>query len=472
MKTFNLCVLGSFTLGLTACGSDDAPMEAFVPSEPSWRECGTVRDRDVRCAEIHVPVTHDDPGGPTLQLSINRISADPLLPYRGVLFVNPGGPGASGKDFALDFASSGAFDVLAPGYDVVGFDPRGVADSGERGCGPETPEPPQATEMAPVLYTTADYVARGAALGQRCATAWGPLFDHLGSNQVVHDMEAMRQALGEPKLNYLGISYGTRLGSLYAHTYPEHAGAIVLDAAVAPDNDIMKSTRSGFAQTLLLHDIFFQDCDRGVLACPPDARRLFDEMLAAADELGLGEVIALSWAEKLSYQGTREELPGLLELQATQPDSTWLLDTGDEPSVFTGVGLVANRSVSCIDATTAPPTLAEVEALYEEFYAQSPVFAFEAIYALQCLGWPVTRDPVAMPAAPSAPPILVIGGTQDRLTPLSEAEEMAAALGNATLLVSNHYGHSALARNNPCVTQRVIDYYGSGQLPAPGTVCE
>jgi pimeloyl-ACP methyl ester carboxylesterase len=473
MKTLSLALFSSLSLALGACGGqddDEAPDTLDVTSNEltpvTWRNCGVVFDRDVRCAEIAVPLDHDDPGGPSIEISINRIPANPDAEYKGVLFVNPGGPGESGQDMALGLILDGTADALAPGYDIVGFDPRGVGDSGERGCGP-TPT----TDMEYRVWE--DVVFDITASGMRCENAWGPLFDHLGSNQVVRDMEVLRRALGEAKFNFLGVSYGTRLGSLYAHMFPETAGAILLDASMTPDMDLLKDSRRHFDQLLVLQDVFFQDCDAGVLSCPPNARALFDEMLAAAEEVGLASALVQRWSNGLAYSFTREELPLLLDLQATELDADWIIDELSEPGIFDGLAQVAGRTVTCIDLTAPTPTIRQVQELYAELLADSPVFADQpAGQALSCTGWPVTRDPVPLPSAPTAMPVLVVGGTQDLLTPLANAEEMTAALGNATLLVSNHYGHAAISNLNECLVNAIGAYFGSGQVPAPGTVCD
>jgi pimeloyl-ACP methyl ester carboxylesterase len=475
MRTQTLATLFSaLSLGLFACGGDDAPLadSADQAREVSWRHCGIAADRDVECAEVSVPLDHGDPGAGEIQIAINRVKADPTVPYHGVLFVNPGGPGGSGKDFAVDYANNGLADLYSPGFDIVGFDPRGVVESGERGCGPEPEVPMDVTDMAPADFGLDDYIAYGRATGERCARAWGPLFDKLGSNQVVRDMDLLRQALGQKTFNYVGISYGTRLGALYVHEFPESAGLIVLDASMPPQTDVVAMTRNGFAASIALQEVFFQDCDSAELACPPEARGLFDEMVSAAQELGIGVEVVNRWVSALAYPESRAELPLLLEEQASEPDSQWLLSLIEQPGLFAGIGLVPNRSVTCIDATSEPPTIDEVEALGEEFAAQNPLFAYQATGAIMCAGWPVTRDPVPMPSAPDAPPLLLIGGTQDLLTPLPEAQQMAAALGNARLVISNHYGHSAMHYPSECVYNAVHGFLDHGELPPNGTTCE
>ena len=172
MKTLSLALFSSFSLALFACGEeDDATSDVDMPinelAPVTWRNCGVVLDRDVRCAEIAVPLDHDDPSGPSIELSINRIPANPDAEYKGVLFVNPGGPGESGQDMALGLVASGTADAIAFGYDIVGFDPRGVAESGERGCGP--------TPVRDMPYGgLQDVVSEIRANGVRCENAGWP----------------------------------------------------------------------------------------------------------------------------------------------------------------------------------------------------------------------------------------------------------------------------------------------------------
>jgi pimeloyl-ACP methyl ester carboxylesterase len=454
----------------------EAPIDPALEAVPAlqWRSCGTFDDRDLECAEVLVPLDYEQPDAEQLPIAMRRIVANPLEPYHGSLLINPGGPGVTGIDFALRSLQGGLFDRIAPGYDIIGFDPRGVGDSGERGCGIRPAElfPAAAPPPAEGLQAGVDLFAQA---GARCEAEWGPLFRELGSNNVVRDMEAIRAALGEPKLNFYGGSYGTRLGSLYAHMFPATAGRIVLDASVHPRSSWTEATRASFYEIARLHEQLFLDCEEGVLACPTDSRTLFDQMLTSAGEAGFGDALIGFWRSGLEQLGGPSALVNMLQQQAVDPNGAWLQATltgGGGPDDG-GAGLVALLSVNCTDDVLDPPSIAQAESLFAEFNAVNPLYADDALDVLLCTGWPATRDPVPLPTAPDVDePLLVIGGLNDWRTPYEQAVAMTEAIGKATLLTSNHYGHGATRLGNDCVIAHVRAYLTSGSLPATGTLCE
>ena len=466
----------------SAAQDEGAPDPDLAPPEDSgtaraeleWRNCGQFEDRNLQCAEVLVPVDYDQPEGEQVSIAMRRIQANPLEPYHGALLFNPGGPGGEGIDSTFAFFRGDIFDAIAPGYDIIGFDPRGVGASGETGCGiqPENMYP-GATPTGEIAPGFADFVAYLEAEGERCEAAWGPLFRRLGSNNVVRDLEEMRKALNEPLLNFYGASYGTRLGSLYAHSYPETTGRIVLDAAVQPRSSLIETVRGQFKQAVNLHELFLSRCDSAELACPPDARLVFDQLLASASALGLEPAFVNLWTTLLLDLEGVDACQQLLAAQVADPSGAWI------PSLFSeggggsvGFSDVVNRSVHCTDDAFEPPTQEEFESLGAEFRQLSPVFADTFLPSTTlCAGWPVTRDPVPMPTATTARPLLVIGGTADGLTPYEWSQQMTEALGSATLLTSNHYGHGAVTRGSDCVRAVIRAYLTSGSLPATGATC-
>lgn len=457
---------------------NEAPIEPTLvtPPELSWRSCGTFQDRNLECAEVLVPLDYDQPEGEPLPIAMRRIVANPLEPYRGALLINPGGPGGPGIDFALDSLQDGIFDAVAPGYDIIGFDPRGVGQSGERGCGiqPEELYPETGGESVELLD---GFVAALAERGAQCESEWGPLFRELGSNNVVRDMEEIRKALRQSKLNFYGGSYGTRLGSLYAHRFPATAGRIVLDAPVHPRSSMVEGVRDGFYETVALHEQVFVECETGVLDCPADSRELFEQILGTASEGGFLDVLIEFWRAMLATEGGPELLAAVLTEEANDPGGAWLEDLlaggGGGGADDGGAGFVALLSVNCTDDVYEPPSVEQVEALFAEFDAVNPLYADDAVAALLCTGWPATRDPVPLPTAPEVDePVLVIGGLRDFRTPYSGAVAMTEALGKATLLTSDHQGHGAVRIGNDCVNFYVRAYLTSGSLPSTGTLCE
>jgi pimeloyl-ACP methyl ester carboxylesterase len=463
------------------------PLAARAPVEDpvergfalSWRDCGVAGSRAVQCAEMQVPLDYDDPESELILIALNRILAPATEPHRGSILYNPGGPGGSGKEIARAIASFGGFDAAAPGFDIIGFDPRGVGESSGLECefieaylSGETGDasPAEAMTEAASEYGLEGMIEDLSWLSGECRTYWGELFNHLGSNQVVKDIDRIREALGEEQLNFLGMSYGTRLGALYAQEFPERVRAIVLDAPVGPEASIVEQVQGQFDELLVVHEAFFDECEAGRFTCPPDARELFDAYVSSADALGLLYPMLDVWELGVSTSGAAYFLIYLLQQQAEQPTSDWMYDAlavlDSDPT-----GFIQNMNVNCADNALPLLTLDEANARLDDAYERSPLFAGQLMPAVSCNGWTVAPDPVAPLTAPDAPPLLVIGGTHDRRTPGHLAQELADSLESGVLLQSEHWGHTIVGSGSACVDDAVRNYFVDLVVPAAGTVC-
>jgi len=445
----------------------------------SWRDCGTAGTRAVQCAELQVPLDYDDPDGERIVIALNRILAPAEFGHRGSVLYNPGGPGGSGKEYARGLAARGNFDVVAPGFDVIGFDPRGVGESSALQCefidaylSGETGDTSAAEAM---MAAASEYGLEGMIedltwLSEQCRGYWGGLFDHMGSNQVVRDIDRIREALGEEKLNFLGASYGTRLGALYAEQYPERVRAIVLDAPISARASIVEQVQGQFEQLVVNHETFFAECDAGAITCPPDPRSLFDAYLASADGLGIRSQMLALWELGLSYSFGTSYLPYLLQQQALQPTPDWMY--GELYLLEDDVSSVIQlNNVNCADNAEPLLSLEQAEARLDDAFERSPLFGAELGPIVTCNGWIVPPDPVAPLAARGAPPLLIVGGTHDARTPLAWARDLSASLENAVLLTSEHWGHTVVGDGSACVDEAVRHYFLDLALPASGTVC-
>jgi pimeloyl-ACP methyl ester carboxylesterase len=428
----------------------------------SWSPCG-----NLECAEVEVPIDHDEPAAGTISIAINRARASDEVPYRGVILLNPGGPGAPGKPFAASAAN--VLRRLFPGFDIVGFDPRGVGESAALGC---------TFDIDPGrLYTESGVEGLFAGLeatSERCAEEDGLLFQHLSSRAVVADLDRIREALGHEQINFYGISYGTHLGALYAMTFPEHARAVVLDSAAPASSEMIEIINGQFEALLDAHAAFLDDCATGALDCGADTEAAFASRLASATERGQRAAFVSGWASLLTSPPGRDRLAQVLreEAEATQgPAMQAPEDTSDSGDRADAVSAAANLATSCSDNTAAPLSVSEAEALMDSFEQRSPDFATQGVGALNCSGWKVESDPAPEIAFTPRVPLLVIGGTQDSLTPLQWAQDIAAAMPGSSLLVSEHYGHGAIGYGGPCILPYLHEYM-ENLTPVPvGTRC-
>ncbi len=445
--------------------------EDWTPPPLDWTACDLPRGG--RCATLEVPLDWTQPEGATITLALGRVPAEG--DRIGSLLVNPGGPGGSGLDF---IANDPVSEDLADRFDLVSWDPRGVGASTPLACGDSVeallsadPDPDDAAEQA-----TLDDAA--AAVAQECAAEDAELLAHVGTDDVARDMEAIRRALGDEPLNYLGYSYGTHIGQVYADMYPERVRAMVLDGVVDP--------ALGFQEFLVGQLEAFQAAfDRGIAACAAAGRSqcgvddlgaAYDQVHALVEERPLGggdrpvgpsELATAAIQTGYGSDGWADLGPALAA--ALDGDGGPLWDLAE--SYYDFGGFTSYAAVVCIDAPP-PVGAAAYRAFADDARARSPRFGGSVANELaSCATWPA--GPVSSPApirAEGAPPILVIGNTGDAATPYQNAVAVADSLSSGVLLTVVLDGHTASTRDR-CAAAAVDAYLIDLRVPEPGTVC-
>ncbi|GAA1703634.1 alpha/beta hydrolase [Kribbella yunnanensis] len=220
--------LGALTAGVVLAAATVPAMAGTA--KIVWKPCAGEQP-GYECGTLVLPIDRSKPGGPTFELAVNRHKATDPTHRVGVLFVNPGGPGGSGVQFAGDAEQFFSPQILER-FDIIGFDPRGVAGSKPVLCDQDLVEKQQAAIYPRTATEFAQLVTVEKQLRADCRARTGPMYDHMSAVDVADDMDALRGALGEAKLNYYGISYGTLFGQMYAERYADRVRAMVIDSTV------------------------------------------------------------------------------------------------------------------------------------------------------------------------------------------------------------------------------------------------
>ena len=456
----------------------------FYGQKVHWQACHA----GFECAKVRVPVDYAAPGRASIALSAVRLPShggDRL----GSLLINPGGPGASGVGYAL-VANSRISATVRKHYDIVGFDPRGVAASAPIRCltDAETDtftaqdgSPDDSAEEAALVR-----LAKG--LGDRCKARNDGLLAHVGTRDAARDLDVLRAILGDNKLNFLGKSYGTYLGAIYAEMFPDRVGRVVLDGVVDPAADTAALARSqalGFERALAS---FVDDCLRRS-GCPLSGDResalaQVSRILDAADQTPLRATRPVTQSLALLGVAYSMYVPGLWEIlrealvQARTGNGSTLLLLADSYLDRTAKGHYSTNgndaifAVSCLDRPETSD-LAALRARAKELAAVAPRFgAYIAWGSLPCGFWPVPPEGKAAPIhAAGAAPILVVGTTRDPATPYVSAQNLAAELASGRLLTYVGDGHTAYEEGSRCIDDAVDAYLVDGTLPAAGTRC-
>ncbi|WP_240796147.1 alpha/beta hydrolase [Streptomyces sp. RFCAC02] len=479
----------------------------------SWEPCaaptpmqgtitGTAPGDEWECATLTVPLDYDAPDGETIGIALIRAVTTADEEDRiGSLVFNFGGPGGSGVA-TLPSAAEEYAGLRAGGYDLVSFDPRGVGESAGIVClddgttdaqeqelsgRPDTPAEEQIAEEQDEAYLAA------------CEANSGDLLPHVTTANTARDMDLLRHVLGDERLNYFGISYGTELGAVYAHLFPGNVGRTVLDAVVDPTADLLAQARLQAEGFQLALDHYMADCaEQQGPECPTGAdptqgsavlNSLLDDLedapLPTSDPDGrrLTANLALTAvAASLYSPETWEYLTtGLQEARYAGSGDLLLLladlyNGRDAQGRYSNQN-AANAAITCADDPSGM-SLAEARTHEEELTSLSPVFGEWMTWSLTgCAGWPVPASETERPeydAADAASPILLVATTGDPATPYEGAARMQEAMGGpgvAPILSYDGEGHSAYTSGDSCVTGTVDAHLLEGTVPADGEEC-
>ena len=461
-------------------------LAAFYEQRLDWVSCG-----EGECAELTAPVDYADPAGETIEISVLKMPTRGARTRVGSIVVNPGGPGGSG----VDYATAADFIVgpeVRERFDVVGFDPRGVARSAPIDCLSDA----EMDEYVSISVTAPeggpqDTPAADEEFVQGCSANVGPLLQHVSTVDVAKDLDLLRAALGEEQLNYLGKSYGSYLGAVYAEQFPDRVGRFVLDGALPPDlgpGELTIGQAVGFERA---SRAWAQDClEEG--ACPLGDTvdevvqgladlldRLRDDPVPVRGDARIDELND-SWAffgiiRPMYDQGMWSMLTDALRDVVEDQDGTALMALANAylerspGGVYLGNLIESNLVINCLDrgGITDP---AAVQAQAEQ---AAPVWgALMTGEASPCDTWP--NEPVGgvrtIEATGSAP-IVVIGTTRDPATPYEWSERLAEQLASGVLVSFDGDGHTAYMRSNECVNGAVDAFYIDGVVPEDGLEC-
>jgi pimeloyl-ACP methyl ester carboxylesterase len=458
----------------------------------AWTPC----DKGFECARLYVPFDYAHPAGPAFTLPVIKLPAATPAKRIGALVINPGGPGASGVEYALG-AQSGEFtqDVLDR-FDIVGFDPRGVGGSVPAlRCltGPQADKYLAVNEAPAGAAQLSAVINANKGFAQACARNARALLPYVGTAASARDMDVLRAALGESRLNYLGKSYGTVLGASYAQQFPSRVRALVLDGAVAPGvsgtaQDITQAQGFSVAFTQFVTWCAAQaSCP--LPAAPSAAVARVSALIAAANARPLGNQvnttqsadgamlllgIAAALYTKSAWPFLRD---GLLDA-FTYQDGSVLVQLADNLEERSPNGTYSNlidvgAAVDCVDWPW-PRSLPAWQSAAAAAAKASPMFGPSLLWnSLSCAYWPVPAAPVLGGASPSSSssPVLVVGDLHDPATPYSWAIAMARWLRPGVLLGWNGEGHTSYMEGSSCIDAAVDAYLINLTVPHNGTIC-
>ncbi|CAL9296410.1 Carboxylesterase A [Streptomyces sp. enrichment culture] len=491
---------------LTGCG-DDSEDGDLTHQRLDWKDCPAPSEAEGggsapsplpngtewQCATMKAPLDWAEPEGDTIGIALIRARADGPADRRiGSLVFNFGGPGGSGVTTLPAFGPD--YATLGTRYDLVSFDPRGVGRSAPVKCESDArldeffqqdATPDDGAERTELLRRTRQFNAA-------CERNSRKILPHVRTTDAARDMDLMRQILGDRKLHYFGISYGTELGGVYAHLFPKNVGRAVFDAVVDPTQNAEQSALGQAKGFQLALDNFAEDCTSKTTECPigdtpQEVKERIARLLADLEKKPIPGISPRELTQTAATNGIAQSLyskdfweyltEGLEE--AYDGDGRILMLLSDSMNGRSDNGeysnlTAANAAINCSD-DKARYTVDHVQRRLPRFRAASELFGdYLAWGMISCTDWPVpgAADHPDVSARGSAP-ILVVGNTGDPATPYEGAKKMVNALGKGVgvELTYKGQGHGAYDSKNKCVQRAVNGYLLDGKVPKAGLVC-
>ena len=459
-------------------------LSGYYAQEINWKSCR----QDFQCATLAVPIDYSKLSTGTFEIALLKYPARTSKKL-GSLIVNPGGPGGSGVDYA--YAAEYIFSpAILDRYDIVGFDPRGVSRSAPIRClsdkeldtnNNSDSKPDNEAEFQQILEDTKKYV-------ENCKDKNRYLTSYSTAN-VARDLDILRETLGDKQLNYMGKSYGTYLGTLFAQFFPEKVGRVVLDGAVDP-------SISNFQQTLTqaigfdhAFNSFAADCNARkhcTLSKDGDAavgemQKLFNQAakkpfkLKSKSERTLSEsmmVLGTASAMYDSQSGWPQLRRAIAEAQKGYGDT--FLKLADEYTGRQSDGSYPNNEfdsgavIDCLDFNE-PRTIEQITTDAKVFAAKAPLFGpYLAYGGVTCKFFNQDTEVTTEPMVTSNP-VIVIGTTGDPATPYEWAQGLSKLLTNSRLISLTGEGHTGQGQGNACIDDQIDDFYLTGKAPTTST---
>lgn len=477
---------------MTAIGV--AAMSVAAPAQASatsWGSCPAGQDIDPRqeCATLEVPMDYLVPDGPTVSLAVSRIrTAKPEL-RRGVLLIIPGGPGSPGLNRPSIQVKKLPQEVLDR-YDLVGFDPRGVAQSSPVSCGLE-PRDLSLTKLKPYPAADGDITGNAAwsrRIAEACAKNGGPLIRHISTRNEARDIDRIREALGEEKMSYWGVSYGTYAGAVYATMFPDRTDRVVLDSNDDPDpHRVARQWLANYA--VGVEDRFpdfaawaaARDGEYRLGASPRAVRRTFLRLATTLDRKPLpwpganpaelsGNLLRETMLNALYSDTNFAMLAGLMKAALAGGD----LPKPSTPPVEALQNTAAHAGATMCNDVEWPDSIKSHQRDVARNRAAYPLTAGMPANLGPCAYWPFkpAEKPVRVSSHGPAN-VLLIQNLRDPSTPYSGAVKMRQAFGQRARMVSvDSGGHGVyLANGNACGDQAVTSFLTTGRLPQGDRTC-